>query len=331
MNTDMAPARPASRDVGALLRRADQQAQSAAGLPALLRQRLAPDDGQTLREDDISLVGGFAHAIARQLLDALCPGIDTIDPDSVVHEVVLANGPLCLLLFSRAIEARLCRNTALIGLAMPELPPRIEAEVADSQDELAEAAMALIIAQSRFIGNAQGFYIELAELPPEILSMLVRQMLIWAQQTVQADPLALRSAADGLLASFDERHGRPHRLMRLCHLFALPRAGDDWSLAENGPSLVFAMLARTSGLPIDHLMDMMRDPDLTRLAIVLRGCDIDAGTAARLLDQLGLLASLPLTESVSANALAGIAPDDAARMLAGWRNLLAPAAHGAIW
>lgn len=330
MNTDTAPARPASRDVGALLRHADRHAQAATALPALVRQRVVPDAGQALRDDDISLVGGFVEAIARQLLDALCPDVDPAHVQQVAHDVVLANGPVTRLLFARAVEARLCRNAPLIGLAMPELPPRIETQVGDAQDEMAEAAMALIISQSRFIGDAQGFHIDLTELPPEVFSTLVQQMLVWAQQQ-QTDPLMLRSAADAMLAGFDERRGRPHRLMRFCHLFALPRAGDKWALADNGPSLIFAMLARASALPFDHLIDMVRDPDLARLAVVLRGCDVDVGTAGYLVEGIALIGSLRLDAIVSANAMAAVSQDDAARMIATWRNMLGLDPHGHIW
>ncbi|GGB66363.1 hypothetical protein [Blastomonas aquatica] len=331
MNTDMAPARPALRDVGALLRHADEQARLAAAMPVLVRQRLAPDGAAALREDDLSLTGGFVDAIARHLVDALCPSTDGVDTSTIAQAIVLADNGATRMLYARAIEARLCRNAPLVGLAMAELPPRVEAQVGDAQDELAEAAMALIIAQSRFIGNAQGFTIELSELPPESVSALVQRMLAWLQERQGADPIALRTAADTLLAAFDERRGRPHRLMRFCHLYALPRTGDDWSLGENGPSLVFAMLARASGLPVEHVVDMVRDPDLARFAVLLRACDIAVNAASGLLEGVALIASSRLDTIPSANALAAIGQDDAARIVAGWRNLMPASMLGPVW
>ena len=331
MKTDMAPARPALRDVGALLRHADEQARLAGALPILVRQRLAPDNTTSLREDDLSLAGGFVESIARHLIEALGPLPESPDPAMVAQHVVLADSGATRLLHARAIEARLCRNAPLVGLAMAELPPRVEAQVADAQDEMAEAAMALIVAQSRFIGNAQGFSIDLGELPPETVAGLVQRMLAWLQVEFQADPVALRGSADRMLAGFDERRGRPHRLMRFCHLFALPRAADDWSLADNGPSLVFAMLARASSLPVEHVIDMVRDSDLARLSVVLRGCDIVPDTAARLLEGMAMLASLRLENIPSVAALGAIAHDDAARMIAGWRNTLPITSPGPAW
>ncbi|MGQ2941940.1 MAG: hypothetical protein ACT6Q7_10580 [Blastomonas fulva] len=331
MSTDMAPARPVPRDVGALLRHAEEQARLAGAIPVLVRQRLAPGSAASLREDDLSLAGGFADSIARHLVEALAPDPDAVDASLVAHEVVLADPAATRLVHARAIEARLCRNAPLIGLAMAELPPRVEAQVADTQDELAESAMALIVAQSRFVGNAQGFRLDLSELPPETVNALVQRLTGWMQDRLQADPLVLRARADALLGGFDERRGRPHRLMRFCHLFALPRAGDDWSLADNGPSLGFAMLARTSGLPFDHLIDMARDADLSRLAVVVRGCDVPADTAARLIEGIAMLASLRLEAVPSAAALAAIGPDDAARLIAGWRNQLPLTMPGPLW
>lgn len=331
MNTDMAPARPAQRDVGALLRHADEQARLAGGVPMLVRQRLVPDGAASLREDDLSVAGGFADSVARQLVDALGADADGIDPVLVARDIVLADGAVTRLLYARAIEARLCCNAPMVGLAMAELPPRVEAQVGDAQDELAEAAMALIVAQSRFIGNAQGFAIDLSELPPEALSTLVQRMLGWMQDRAQADPLALRQSAEAFLAGFDERRGRPHRLMRFCHLFALPRTGDDWLLSQNGPSLTFAMLARASGLPVDHVVDMVRDADLARLSVLARGCDIAPDMAARLIEGIAMLASLRHEGLPSAATLSAIGQDDAARMIAAWRNQLPMTPLGSFW
>ncbi|MDM7954836.1 hypothetical protein [Blastomonas sp.] len=331
MNTDMAPARPAQRDVGALLRHADEQARAADGVPMLVRQRLVPDIAASLREDDLSVAGGFADSVARQLVEALCPPGESVEIAPIVRDIVLADSTVTRLLHARAIEARLCRNAPMVGLAMAELPPRVEAHVGDAQDELAEAAMALIVAQSRFIGNAQSFAIDLSELPPEALSALVRRMLGWMQDHLQASPLALRQKAEALLGQFDERRGRPHRLMRFCHLFALPRAGDTWALSENGPSLIFAMLARASGLPADYIIDMARDADLARLSVLLRGYDVAPDVAARLIEGIAMLASLRLEGLPSAATLAAIVQDDAARMIASWRNQLPLTPLGSVW
>lgn len=327
MNTDMAPARPALRDVGTLLRHADAQARQAMAVPALVRQRLLPDAMQALREDDLSLAGGFVDAIARRIADAL----GAPDPAAIARNAVLAYPPATRLLLARAIEARLCRQAGLIGLAMPELPPRVEAQVSDAQEELAEAAMALIIAQSRFISRAQGFAIDLDEFPPETIHAVVRMAVAWLQDKGDGDALALRDAADALLAGFDERRGRPHRLMRFCHLYELPRAGDDWGLAENGPSLIMAMIERASGLPVDLLFDMLRDPDLARLAVVLRSCGLDAEIAARLIQGMAVLASLRTDDLPSIAGLRALPTDDALQMVAGWRNLAPFQTEGPMW
>lgn len=191
--------------------------------------------------------------------------------------------------------------------------------------------MALIIAQSRFISRAQSFAIDLDELAPEMLHALVRMAVAWLQDNDGGDPLALREAADSLLARFDERRGRPHRLMRFCHLFELPRAGDDWALEENGPSLVMAMLERASGLAGDLLFDMLRDADLARMAVVLRACTIEAEVAARLLQGLAVLASLRADDLPSLAALRAIPSDDAQRLVAGWRNLAPFQTAGSAW
>ena len=329
MSTDMAPARPTLRDVGALLRQADVQARQAMAVPTMVRQQLLPEQAQALREDDLSLTGGFVESLVVQLAKALT-GSAELGPDIARH-AVLAHAPTTRLLFARAIEARLCRQSSLLGHGTPELPPRVEAQVGDAQDELAEAAMALIIAQSRFLSRAQAFAIDTDELPPETLHGLVRSCLAYLQERPDSDPLELNRAAAAFLQGFDERRGRPHRLMRFCHLFELPRSAEAWSLAENGASLTVAMLERTSGLPADLLFDMLRDADLARLAVVLRACGLETDVAAGLLQGLAALASLRADALPPAADLRALVPEDAARLVAGWRNL-DPLAHpGALW
>lgn len=329
MSTDMAPARPTLRDVGALLRQADAQARQAMAVPALVRQHLLPENAQALREDDLSLTGGFVESLAARLAEALTGVAE--HSAGIARHVVLENAPTMRLLFARAIETRLCRQSMLVGLATPELPPRVEAQVGDAQDELAEAAMALIIAQSRFLSRAKSFAIDPEELSPEILHDLVRSCLAFMQAHSGTDPLRLSEAAEAFLLGFDERRGRPHRLMRFCHLFELPRGGDDWSLADNGPSLTIAMLARTSRLPSELLFDMLRDDDMARLAVVLRASGLEAESAATLLQGLATLASLRLDALPPAADLRALAEEDAARLVASWRNLDPLAQHGAAW
>lgn len=329
MSTDMAPARPTLRDAGALLRQADAQARQALAVPALVRQKLLPEQAQALREDDLSLTGGFVDSLAARLAEALT-GSAELTPD-IARQAVLAHAPTTRLLFARAIEARLCRHSPLIGLATPELPPRVESQVGDAQDELAEAAMALIIAQSRFLSRAQAFAIDPDELPPETLHGLVRTCLAVLQDRPGSDALALDRAGEAFLQGFDERRGRPHRLMRFCHLFELPRSGDGWSLADNGPSLIVAMIERASRLPAELLFDMLRDADLARLAVVLRACGIEADLSARLLQGLATLAALRPDALPPAADLRALGEEDAARTIAGWRNA-DPLAHpGAAW
>ena len=130
MSTDMAPARPTLRDVGALLRQADVQARQAMAVPALVRHQLLPEQAQALREDDLSLTGGFVESLVVQLAKALT-GSAELGPDIARH-AVLAHAPTTRLLFARAIEARLCRQSSLLGHGTPELPPRVEAQVGDA-------------------------------------------------------------------------------------------------------------------------------------------------------------------------------------------------------
>jgi hypothetical protein len=119
--------------------------------------------------------------------------------------------------------------------------------------------------------------------------------------------------------------------MRFCHLFELPRSAEAWSLAENGASLTVAMLERASGLPADLLFDMLRDCDLVRLAVVLRACGLEADAAARLLQGLAALASLRPDTLPPAADLRALGPEDAARLVAGWRNLYPLTHSGALW
>jgi len=308
-----------------LLAAAADHAARAAGLAQAVHIQAFPNAAPAIRDDDLSLARGFAIALTEAVIAALGDAAATGQGADLLAEIVI-DPVLMRHCHARAVEWRLCRASPMIGLASAELPEIVQQHVGGENGEIAEAAMALLIAQSRFASDAMAYVLDLADLPAELVSYLTWRAVRACQ--ADRDPLALRAAAERLLIGFDERRGRPLRLARLCHLLAMPGPAEPWDIVRLGPSLTFAMLARASGLDREDIVLMLADGDFARLAVVLRALVIDSDRALALIAALATLAGIAPTALPDPAMFRAIDRDHAAAMVAQWRNGAALARAG---
>lgn len=309
-----------------LLGQALRLADNAMAWPELLRLRLIPDAAMTIRDDDFALVSAELHSLGEQLGRAL-ELTGAIDP-SRITAVLQGDRRLLVLLLARAVEWRMARGASAIGLVSPELSALVEQQIGASDPDLAEAAMAVLVSQSRFSSACLSYRFEISELPPEDLSRLVWRLVSNLQRHIAFEPVQLRALAEKMLGEFDEREGRQHRLARLCHLLDLPIGAMPWKLAELGPGLAFEILAMASGLPANQLFVMTLEPGLARLATVLRSLEIEPSLALGLLADIAESLSLPVDSLPSVADYRSIGLGDARSVVARWRNLDALAGEG---
>jgi hypothetical protein len=213
---------------------------------------------------------------------------------------------LVALLLRRAEEHRLQRALHSSGSIVLEL-------LRDRDPVVAEAAMGLLIAQSRRLDRFQEPVLASAELPAELEHPLVwtigaalRSYLI-ERQGVDPDEAdrALIEAARGRLSTHDEGEALEARSLQLVRrLHELDRLDAQFAvraLAEAGLPLFLACVAQRCGLAIDAVWEVLCDPRGQGAPLLLRAAGIDRQAAGEAL--VSLYASAPADEESLARQL----------------------------
>lgn len=242
----------------------------------------------------------------------------------------LRDAALVALLLRRVEEHRLQRSTH----ANPTAPDVLFGElVHDANEAIAEAAMAVLIAQSRRFDRFQEPLLPSHELPAEVEHRLVwsiaaalRSYLVerHAVSPDEADD-ALAVAANQHLSEHDEGEGLQARCLRLAGLLdqqgRLDGAFLVRALPEGGLSLLFAALSLRCGLLPDAVWEVASEPLGRGLPLLIRAAGLERAESGQILvamqgggagdDDAQLVRQLDLFDMTSA--------DDAQRTLRLWR------------
>ncbi|WP_373490119.1 hypothetical protein [Parasphingorhabdus sp.] len=146
---------------------------------------------------------------------------------------------------------------------------------------VAEAAMGLLVAQSKSSGPSGEITASLADLPPEIAYALVWPVAAALARLSGFTGLQLRQATERLLAAHDESAGVARKADRLAQL--LEQSGIDRDRIphpmRDGLTLFVARLARKTGLTSDQIVAFTAEPDMARFVVAMRAADVPAQEA----------------------------------------------------
>lgn len=207
---------------------------------------------------------------------------------------------LIALLLRRVEEHRLHRAAHPGGAMQQSLLTEL---VRDPDPGLAEAAMALLIAQSRRLDRFQDPVIANTELPAELEHRLVwtvaaalRSYLIERHEVAPADAdTVLAEAVAARLAVFDEEENLETRSLQLVHrlheLGRLDGAFAAHALAASGLPLFLASIAFRCGIGMDAAWEMFCDPRRVGAPLLMRAAGLDRNQAAESLVILSTTAS----------------------------------------
>ncbi|WP_321324311.1 hypothetical protein [uncultured Parasphingorhabdus sp.] len=140
---------------------------------------------------------------------------------------------------------------------------------------VAEAAMGLLVAQSKTTGAAGEIAASLADLPPEIAYAFAWPVTAALASRSGHASLQLQQATERLLAAHDESAGVARKAERLAQLLDQSPA-DRKSVPHpmtDGLTLFVARLARRTGLTSDQIISFTAEPDMVRLVVVMRAAD----------------------------------------------------------
>jgi hypothetical protein len=140
---------------------------------------------------------------------------------------------------------------------------------------VAQAAMGLLVAQSKTTGAAGEIAATLADLPPEIAYAFAWPVTAALARLSDFTGLQLQQATERLLAAHDESAGVARKAERLAQLLEQSRTGNDPipHPMRDGLSLFIARLARQSGLTSDQIVAFTAEPNMTRFVVVMRAAD----------------------------------------------------------
>lgn len=151
----------------------------------------------------------------------------------------------------------------------------------DNEDAaIADAAMALLVAQSRDNVGTTVIKAHIANLPAEIIYALTWPITAAVQKLSGYDGINLKKAAEKLLGEHDEGSGIQSRAQRLAQLVDSIEDGDyQLHPLQDGLDLFLARLAKRSGLSVDQLTMFTAEPNMARLVLTMRAVTLSTDHA----------------------------------------------------
>lgn len=241
----------------------------------VLRHLLA-SEGQRLVSDAIlARVRGMLSDLAAQLL-ALADGRDPAlrivsysdtDARDALAESLSADQALLTLCHAFAIESHLAERLHHQRGIDPVLNPLLQELIASDEPVIAELAMNMLAAQSRFIQSQRRMELPLTELPAELFHAILSD-----HARLQDDTLP-ESALARLLQNYDEAETR---LGLLARLVSAMRRGAVAALALDhaGLALFASTLATLARQPRAHAVLACHEQQGARLALGLRAAGL---------------------------------------------------------
>ncbi|BDI61210.1 hypothetical protein [Qipengyuania nanhaisediminis] len=281
------------------------------------------DAGHGLVTDAVvARVRGMLADIARQLL-AASPRDHSDDPqfpDCVVDalcDALASDNALLAHCHALAVETELTRRLEQDAALDPVLSPLMQELVASKREEVAELAMSVLAAQSRFVQTQRRMHLPLGELPAELFGAAVRR---FEKAKLGLEAEAIAKAKDVLRGEYDEAESRAGRMLRLVTVLGAGALAA-LELDHAGLALFASAIAARTRQPRDLAVLACHERQPSRLALSLRAAGLEPDAIERqfrLLHPAGLLPDM----------LGAIAPDQARALLAG--NSASENAHQAV-
>lgn len=250
-------------------------------------------------EDDLrDRIGQHIETRDPVLATALTAGATSIAAPMMEHAGLLRDAELVALVLRRAEEHRLSVDLRVMAAGMAGLtaePPLIDALVDDDETAVADAAMAMVVAESRRIDRFQDPVLARTDLPAEAQHRLVWRVAACLRRYMidigRMDPAVadreVGAAAQAVLAGYDESTTLEGRATALALLLRAAGRLDDRlvvrALTEGRVAFTVAALALRAGIEFNAAWDMLFDADGSRLAVLLRAIGMSHEAAADIL------------------------------------------------
>ena len=183
-------------------------------------------------------------------------------------------------LFVKAQQGELAARL-LQKISQQDLEATLTRHLDHADPVVAEAAMGLLVAQSKTSGTMGEISASIADLPAEIAYAFAWPVTAALARLSGLRGRQLQSATERLLASHNESDGVARKADRLARLLEQDQTAED-SLPhpmKDGLPLFIARLARKSGLSSDQIIAFTAEPNMVRFVVAMRAADFPAQEA----------------------------------------------------
>lgn len=251
----------------------------------VLRHLLASDGPSLVSEAVVARVRGMLRDLAAQLYaggrgpaavsDHAAPEIDALVVQLGAHEALLAH------IHTLALESQLAERFEQRLALDPVLSPLLQELIASDDQAVAELAMNVLTAQTRFMQSQRRMELPLAELPADLFRAAL-------QIGANRDQPGSAAGLAALMASYDEAATRLALLERL--IVAMRRAVVACLAFDRAGLALFAQgLAALAGMERASAIHACHEQQSPRLALGLRAAGLDLAGIER---QMLLIAAL---------------------------------------
>ncbi|MEP2736330.1 MAG: hypothetical protein ABJP34_08520 [Erythrobacter sp.] len=218
--------------------------------------------GEPLVSDEvIARMRGLFTGIAREFPTS----VDVAATDAFAT-VLTENGDLISHCYAAGVEGAITQSLSENHGIDPALPALVQELIGSKDAQIAELAMAFMIAQSRFAEGQRRNTANLFELPPELFDAAVSAWCAWADEGGFAD---INSAETKLRSSYDEGSTRLGLINGL--LSAIGGGSQVFSEIETAGLAMFASaIAKDSGQPRELVILSCQTQQSLRLALTLK-------------------------------------------------------------
>ncbi len=251
-------------------------------------------DGPSLFSDAIiaSLRGQIDH-LARQLLGQTIAGYTVEMPKSGAHQALwdrlAGDASIIDHLYSVALEGLIAKNLELNAAIDPVLSPLLQELIASDNSAIAELAMSVLAAQSRFCLCQRRMEVPLGELPHEVFASALEHVDAAAiEASAQVDTRGLAA----LKRDYDEGTNRIGLFARLASAMRGGAvAGLD--LAHAGLALFASSSSALLSLEREHAVFACHEGQSVRLALMLKAAGLSEEAVERQIVLLGCTQPIP--------------------------------------
>ena len=251
-------------------------------------------EGPSLFNDAIiAVMRGQLEHLTRQLLAATLSDTNSAAPETVVRQALsnrlAGDATVVDHVYSVALEGLIAKNLEQNCAIDPVLSPLLQELIASDNAAIAEIAMSVLAAQSRFSLNHTRMELPLGELPFEVF---VRTVEHGEAAANDADVAVGNEALAKLKSDYDEG---TNRIGLLARLTSAMRGGAvaGLDLAHAGLGLFASSCASLLSLEREHAVFACHEGQTVRLALMLKAAGLNGAASERQIALLGGTKAIP--------------------------------------